>query len=89
MTSSTNRTIYRRPPIRGGYHNNHSTRLNGKGLINQNQQLFHNEGNPMYTEKSMLKSLSDTFKAFCKETTLHGLKNVIENLNEFETASTR
>lgn len=92
MTSSSNRAIYRRPPIRGavaattaaGYYTNNIRQMN-RGLTENQQNNRFNMG----MEKSMSKSFLSTFKAFCRQSTLHGFKNIIENFTEFKSATTR
>lgn len=88
MTSSANRAIYRRPPIRGaapGYYTNNMRQMN-RGLAENNRS---NGFYPEAAKKSMAKSFLSTFKSFCRQSTLHGFKNIIENFTEFKTATTR
>lgn len=40
-------------------------------------------------EKSITNSFINTIKAFCKQTSVHGLKNVIDSFNEFKTAKSK
>lgn len=58
--------------------------------INQAYQSISNSAakNPS-KENSITKSFTNTIKAFCNQTTVHGLKNVIDSFNEFKTANSR
>lgn len=89
-----NRSTHRRPPIphaalnHNNYYNNHS--MNFSGTVNGlplPQSKFRDSGHEK--ENLIVKSFVNTMRTFCKETSLHGLRNVSESVHEFKVAKSR
>lgn len=79
LTNIGNGKIYQRPPIHGftSYKDYYNT------LDLDNKTKYQS------SERSLIKSIIRTTKNYCNETTLHGLKNISDSINEFQMATSR